>query len=171
MNSYILTCHLLSNFIELTLIVFPQARVYKLWRPNLTKAIWNWEVARGFIKQFASWRDEKTDNSWKGSLEFFCWTTWQSISMYFIYSWKTRFSAILMVDKLSQYNKVIWYEWICILESKYYIHSSLWVTTTSARHLASEENLDTICCFLAFQEMRSSPRKTQKSLRDFLKLI
>ena len=48
------------------------------------------------------------------------------------------------------------------------IHISSLVTAAEALYLASAEDLETVACFLDFQEIIESPRKIKKPLTDLL---
>ena len=45
-------------------------------------------------------------------------------------------------------------------------HWSLAVVEASARYSASVDDLETVGCFFDFQDMRESPRKTQKPVTE-----
>jgi hypothetical protein len=42
------------------------------------------------------------------------------------------------------------------------------VTAAIDRYSASADDLDTVCCFLDFQDIKESPRKTQNPVTDLL---
>ena len=95
-------------------------------------------------------------------------TKWQSISMCFVRSWNTRFAAIWRAAWLSQ-QRIAGFEWLTPSSfSNERSQVSSQVAFAIDLYSASADDLETVCCFFDFQEIKESPRNTQKPLTDLL---
>ena len=109
-------------------------------------AIWSWEVT---VRSFRI-------PAWSFSL-----TKWQSISKCLVLSWNTGLTVIWMTIWLSQKRTGTLGLWMCRSLSRYKIHWSSHVAEVEAKawYSASEEDLETVICFLVLHEMKDFPMK------------
>ena len=76
------------------------------FRPILPMRKENWERWRTFVSILATWCLDETNNVFKMPLWIFSRTRWQPISICFVNSWKIGFSAMCIVDWLSEKSNV-----------------------------------------------------------------
>jgi hypothetical protein len=95
-------------------------------------------------------------------------TTWQSISICLVLSWKTGLAAMCIADLLSQYMR-IGDSWgirkSCRRYNRHWPSQAAWAKT---RYSASDDDLETTNCFLLFQLINDEPRKKQRHVVDLL---
>lgn len=70
--------------------------------PSLDMSLLNGEGPRGLLKKSTSWLGERIDNKCNSLDWSFTLTIWQSMSIYFMHSWKLEFEAMWWANWLSQ---------------------------------------------------------------------
>lgn len=93
---------------------------------------------------------------------WWCRMTWQSISIYLVVSWNIELHTLWITSLLSQYNRVGRWRNILIFASNQRNQTLLQVAEVMAWYSFSVEDLNTISCFLFFQEIRELPKKDTK---------
>ena len=128
----------------------------------------NWVGCRALVKTSASWWVVETCMVFSLPDWTFSCTKWQFISMCLVYSWNIGFAAMCKVAWLSQYIRAGFGWLISSSLSKDWSQVSSHVALAIALYSASAEDLETVCCFLDFQDIKELPRNTQKPKMDLL---
>jgi len=120
----------------------------------------NWWRGRGspFVKMSAIWRPEEMNGREMTPRRYSSRMKWQSTSMCLVRSWKTGFSVIRIALVLSAWRGVGECCGKSRSESSPRTQSISAQASDMARYSASVEDLETLACFLHFQDINASPR-------------
>jgi len=136
--------------------------------PNLDSKLLKGWGRRDLVKKSPTWSFEETGNSLRTPAWTFSLTIWQSISKCLVRSWNTRLAAMWIALRLSQYITGFFVHWIFKSFIKYNSHCISHEVEASALYSASEEDLDTVSCFLVLHETSDLPMKKHWPDMDLL---
>lgn len=139
-----------------------------LCTPILTSRVLNCVGMSSFVNKSANWSDGETWSVLMIPSCNFSWINWQSISICFVPSWYTGFTAMYNAALLSQNNTAGFSCDTLISLSNKRSHMISHVVFTMALYSACAGDHDTIFCFLERQDTSDSPKKAQYPLTDFL---
>lgn len=143
-----------------------QAEVCMFKTPSLDKRKWNLDAGNALVNRSASWLCVETCKGRITPSGRWWRTTRQSISVCLVLSWKTGFAAIWRVALLSQNNKAGWSCEMVRSQRTETSQTSSQVVVAIVLYSASADDLDTVGCFLDFQEIKESLRKKQQPAMD-----
>jgi len=106
------------------------------------------------------------DRRWKRFAFNFSLTTWKSRSTCLVRSWNLGFWVMCLAVWLSQQRMEGRKSSICRSWSKYVSHCNSQVVAARALYSTSDEERETVLCFLVFQDINDAPRKMQKPMVD-----
>jgi len=134
--------------------------------PNLHDNIWKWSRHKALVKIYTSWLEVSMCLVVIRPDCNFSQTTWQSISICFVRSWKTGFWAMWRAAWLSQYKIMGLERWMSRSWRSVLSHVSSQVVDARARYSASAEEWETVYCFLVRQEIGLVPSWMKKPMVD-----
>lgn len=123
---------------------------------------------KAFVKKSASCSLDEIGNKWSTPSWSLFQTKWQSISKCLVLSWKTGLAAMYKALWLSQYRTGVLQQVVHRSCKRYSNHYSSHVAVESTLYSASEEDLETVCYYLALQEIKEEPKKKQYPKMDLL---
>jgi hypothetical protein len=137
-------------------------------KPSLDIKELNFGGGNGLVRKSASCSSVEMGSNLNIPFCTFSLTKWQSISKCLVLLWNTGLEAMCIALWLSQYNVGSLTHLVCKSFKRYKSHWSSQVAVESALYSASDEDLDTVYCFLARRDIKDEPRKKQKPIVDLL---
>ena len=120
----------------------------------------------GLVNKSASCWRVLTGSNLKAPAKRWCRTKWKSISICLVRSWNTGFEAMWIAARLSEKSTALDDSSTPKSPRSCCSQINSLAAVAIARYSASADDFDTVVCFLDFQEIRDSPKKTQSPVME-----